>query len=76
MQCGVVVVCDVSMAMSVGREAQKRRLMEIRNTKSKNQREKEEENQSCSSLVDFEGRSAPRRQYEVNGAGQGASWPG
>lgn len=40
--------------MSVGREAQKRRLMEIRNTvKIEREDKEEEENQSCSSLVDF-----------------------
>lgn len=44
--------------MSVGREALKRRLMEIRNTvkierEDKEEEEEEEENQSRSSLVDF-----------------------
>lgn len=42
--------------MSVGREAQKRRLMEIRNTVKidrEREEEEEEENQNRSSLVDF-----------------------
>lgn len=42
--------------MSVGREAPKRRLMEIRNTvkiEREDKEEEEEENQNRSSLVDF-----------------------
>lgn len=43
-----------SLLMSVGREALKRRFMEIRNTvKIEREDKEEEENQSRSSLVDF-----------------------
>lgn len=45
-----------SLLMSVGREAPKRRLMEIRNTvkiEREDKEEEEEENQNRSSLVDF-----------------------